>query len=114
MLASVLLHGVVSANPAGGSVRSGRRLAEQVCATCHAIGGDQTLDPILRPPAPTFVSIAWRPGMSVSQIKRLLSPPHWQGQDEVLRMPDLVLLEDQKRDIAAYILSLKSTGSSPP
>jgi mono/diheme cytochrome c family protein len=66
-------------------VQQGHRLARLVCAACHVAAPDQQFEPILRPPAPSFESIAQR------------SP---QG------MPNPQLLDDQVKQLAAYLLSL--------
>jgi cytochrome c553 len=96
------------------SIAAGRQLAENVCATCHVIGGEQPMDPILQPPAPAFAAIAARPGLSASDLRQMLSTRHWQGREDVLRMPDLILLERQQRDVAAYLLSLRPRRGDGP
>jgi mono/diheme cytochrome c family protein len=81
-----------------GDRRRGELFARQVCAECHAVG---TRD--LRSPngyAPSFVSIASTPGMTEAALNYILHNYH-------RRMPNLILTDDQAREVIAYIISLK-------
>ena len=41
-------------------VQKGHQLAATICAVCHVAAADQRYPPIMKPPAPSFVSIAQR------------------------------------------------------
>jgi mono/diheme cytochrome c family protein len=84
----------VPADPARGLA-----LAEQLCRNCHLVRPEQ------RGPVPdgvpSFMAVAARPGLTPSRVEAaLIHPPHPQ-------MPDPPLSQQQIRDVAAYILSLK-------
>lgn len=81
-----------------GDADKGHQLAEEVCASCHAIGVDQSASP--EPFAPTFETIANVRGMSPTALSVFLRTPH-------ATMPNLVLTDDELGDVIAYILSLK-------
>ena len=76
----------------------GLALAQQVCATCHAI--DKRTEASPNPAAPRFEVIANVPGMTSMALTVALRTPH-------KTMPNLVLDGDEIRNVAAYILSLK-------
>ena len=78
--------------------RQGLSLARRICSGCHGI--------VLGAPspvagAPNFHSIASTPGMSPLALRVMLETPHHS-------MPNLVLTTDELRDIAAYVMSLRS------
>ncbi len=77
---------------------AGRQLAEQACATCHAIPG--VTPPIRTPGARSFQALAADPavtGLTLHAYLRTLHPP-----------PSFVLDEEQLNDVVAYILSLRA------
>jgi mono/diheme cytochrome c family protein len=77
----------------------GRELAGQLCSSCHLIGREQggpVPDGI-----PSFMAIAARPGLTEDHLLGVLvSPPH-------PVMPASPFGQQQMRDTAAYILSLR-------
>ena len=84
----------VPADPANGLA-----LAEQLCRNCHLVRPEQ------RGPVPdgvpSFMAVAGRPGVTQSRLEAaLIHPPH-------PMMPNPPLSQQQVRDVAAYILSLK-------
>jgi mono/diheme cytochrome c family protein len=81
-----------------GDIDAGRKLAVEVCASCHGIGGGDLSSP--EPSAPTFDTIAKTRGMGATALAVALRTPH-------ATMPNLVLSDDELEDIIAYILSLK-------
>jgi mono/diheme cytochrome c family protein len=87
-------------------VRKGRQLAIVVCANCHVSARDQPHKPILNPPAPSFESIAQRKGVDAAWVEAFLATTH-KGLDRPRGMPNPELLEDQGRQVAAYLLSLR-------
>ncbi len=88
------------------AVARGRHLALEVCAVCHVVARDQPVPPQLDPPAPSFVTLAARPDLSVKSVRQFISRTHWNGQTLPVAMPDLRLTADQARDVAEYLLSL--------
>jgi mono/diheme cytochrome c family protein len=77
----------------------GAKWATNVCGECHAIARSQPRSPNGR--APTFVELANTPGMTTAALTVALTTPH-------AGMPMFVLTSEQRRDIIAYILSLKA------
>jgi mono/diheme cytochrome c family protein len=77
----------------------GRELARQLCSSCHLVDPEQN-GPV--PDAvPSFMAIAARPGTSEGDvIEALIGPSH-------PIMPQPPLDQQQTRDVAAYILSLR-------
>jgi mono/diheme cytochrome c family protein len=89
-------------------VRQGKRLALLICANCHIVARDQPFEPILRPPAPSFESIAQRSIINADALQTFLtttqrdiSNPHG--------MPNLQLVDYQIKALTAYALSLPSS-----
>lgn len=93
---------------AGGvdQVANGHQLALQICSACHIAAPDQSAPPILTNPAPSFQTIADRPGTSAASLQNFLLSIHLSlanGKD----MPNPQLTEDQANDLAAYVMSLR-------
>jgi mono/diheme cytochrome c family protein len=82
-----------------GDMRQGRRLALDVCASCHAVRAGQTQSPLAT--APTFEEIANTPGMTATALN------FWLTAHVHPTMPLLILSSQQVRDVSAYILSLR-------
>jgi mono/diheme cytochrome c family protein len=82
-----------------GNLESGAAWARDVCSQCHAIRKGQPLSP--NPRSPTFVELANTPGMTPAALTVALTTPH-------AGMPMFMLSPEQRRDIIAYILSLKA------
>jgi mono/diheme cytochrome c family protein len=81
-----------------GDPQNGLALAQQVCSECHAIRSGHVRSPNTR--APTFFELATTPGMTVGALTVALMTPH-------AVMPMFMLTADQRRDVIAYILSLR-------
>jgi len=82
---------------AAGDNERGRSLAENWCASCHSVSGDQ------RPSnarAPSFATIARSSDFNADRLAYLLLDPH-------PKMAKLALSRRAIEDIAAYISSLK-------
>jgi len=82
-----------------GDIRQGRRLALDVCASCHAVRAGQTRSPLAT--APSFEEIANTPGMTAAALN------FWLTAHVHPTMPLLILPSQQVRDVSAYILSLR-------
>ena len=81
-----------------GDAQRGFAFAREVCSECHAVRKGQVISP--NPLAPTFVELANTPGMTATALFVALQTPH-------RTMPNLILGAEQKRNVIAYILSLK-------
>ena len=81
-----------------GDVASGRTIATTICSACHLVGKGQFGLPGEVPPP--FARIADTPGMTTIALTAMLLTSHRQ-------MPNIILQPDERRDIVAYILSLK-------
>ncbi len=81
-----------------GDARAGLAVAQNTCAACHAIrGGQQSANAN----APSFEKIAGVPGMTAIALQASLQTSH-------RSMPNLILSTEDRRNVAAYILSLKA------
>jgi mono/diheme cytochrome c family protein len=81
----------------GDAVR-GAETATRVCLACHGVRkGERSTNPL----APPFEAIANIKGMSPIALNVALLSPH-------RAMPNLVLPPDERADVIAYILSLRS------
>ena len=92
------VHVAGGAELAATSASEGRRLAEAVCETCHAIGPHMAG---ISNQAPSFEAIANRHGTTALSVKVFLKTSHES-------MPNLVIAPDQADALASYILSLKT------
>ena len=87
-------------------VREGHRWAVTICTYCHVVSSDQANDTILRPPAPSFESIAQRKDFSADYLRTFLATTH-RAVEAAKGMPNPQLLDSQIRQVAAYMLSLR-------
>ena len=94
----------MAAGPAGaalaqneGMVAAGKAVAERWCANCHVVSGAQAQG---SDQAPTWSSIAARPGTTSASLHAFLAQPHG-------KMPDFKLGTTDIDNVVAYILSLK-------
>jgi mono/diheme cytochrome c family protein len=81
-----------------GDAVNGGVIARQVCAECHAVERGQSRSS--NDEAPTFDSIAKTPGMTSIALTAALRTSH-------RRMPNIILPDDELKDIVAYLLTLK-------
>jgi mono/diheme cytochrome c family protein len=91
----------------GDDVRLGHRLAATVCATCHLPAPDQPEMPFLKPPAPSFESIAQREDITADSLEHFISTTH-RGLDNPNGMPSRDLPEYRVKQVVAYTLSLRT------
>jgi mono/diheme cytochrome c family protein len=80
-----------------GNVSDGLAVAQETCSICHAIRKGQ---PSPNASAPAFEVIANVPGMTAIALQASLQTSH-------RSMPNLILSADERRNVVAYILSLK-------
>lgn len=89
--------GPVRAQVSGDPVK-GTAIARQVCAECHAVEQGQRRSSNAR--APTFEAIAKTPGMTSIALTAALRTSH-------RLMPNIILADDELRDVVSYLLTLK-------
>jgi mono/diheme cytochrome c family protein len=89
-----------------GTAAAGRKLALEVCASCHVVAADQARAPILKPPAPGFSEIAARPDLTEASVRRFLAETHGETRRNSA-MPAFLLPGLQIDAVVAYFLSLK-------
>ena len=97
LTAATLLSGLVSAQEYGDASR-GSAVATGVCIACHGVRrGENSINPL----APPFSVIAATKGMSTMALNVALQTPH-------RAMPNIMLESQERADVVAYILTLKS------
>jgi mono/diheme cytochrome c family protein len=84
----------------------GHAIALSVCAACHVTGSDQPYPPILQQPAPSFTSIARKPGATADALRHFISTTHASAGDRY-KMPNPELTDEMVGQVVAYILSLR-------
>ena len=87
-------------------LQQGHSLAKIICSNCHVASPDQEFEPILRPPAPSFESIAQRDGINADTIRTFLTTTH-RNINSGTGMPNPQLLDFQIRQLAVYLMSLR-------
>jgi len=97
---------VVPASGQEADVAAGRKLALEVCASCHLVGPDQARAPVLNPPAPSFADIAAKPDVSEASLRSFLVEPHGDPR-RMSAMPAFLLPPSQVEAAVAYLLSLR-------
>jgi len=101
MVRRVALAGVVGATARAddaGPVAAGKAVAQTWCVNCHVVTAEQTQG---SDQAPTWTSIANRPGTTPDSLHGFLAQPHG-------KMPDFKLSKTDIDNVVAYILSLKT------
>ena len=81
-----------------GDVQQGRRLALDVCASCHAVRSGDVRSAAA---APSFQAVANTPGMTAAALA------YWLTAHAHPTMPMIILSPQEVRDVSAYILSLR-------
>jgi mono/diheme cytochrome c family protein len=97
----VLLTTAISAAAFGqeiGDAEKGKRYAEDVCAKCHAVHAGDLKSPL--PKAPRFEDAANKPEMTAIALTAWLQSSH-------PTMPNIVIGDEEMRNVIQYILSLK-------
>jgi cytochrome c len=94
---------------AGGSEERGRRSIERLgCASCHTIPGIRGANALVGPPLDRIGSRSYVAGVLVNRPENLVAwlrdPP---GVDPLTAMPKLGVTEQEARDIASYLYTLR-------
>jgi len=82
-----------------GDATVGSAFALKYCAECHAVKSGEVFSP--NPGAPSFTSVAKTSGMTGRDLAAWLDSSH-------PPMPNFMLHAEQRDNVIAYILSLKS------
>lgn len=99
-LATALMLGLTGpANAQDADVAAGKAYAEEVCAQCHAVLADENTSPHLA--ATPFQQIAETRGMTEIALSVWLQSSH-------PTMPNIILNQDEMRNVVGYIRSLDS------
>lgn len=103
---------VALSKPIDGSAEVGRDLALHACTGCHVVAADQPYPPIYKgkghPPA--FRDIANRPDVSAAWLRNYLVTLPVIPKPGQMANPDLS--EEDIRDVAAFIMTLRESTSS--
>ncbi|HVX79046.1 MAG TPA: hypothetical protein VHB49_23160 [Bradyrhizobium sp.] len=89
--------------------QNGHSLSLLICSSCHVVGPDQLIDPILEPPAPSFEAISRR--SSPEAIRTFLTTTH-RNISNPAGMPNPELFDFQIRQVQAYISSLRMSSAT--
>jgi mono/diheme cytochrome c family protein len=112
LLALMLASGARAQESQSDLVASGHEFALKVCAACHVVAQDQKSPPILKPPAPSFLTLVKHRDVSEASLRDMLSKPHG-NLGRARKMPNPQVADFQIDKVVAYVLSLKSgKGSS--
>jgi len=101
-LPAVALAAVAAVSPGRaqeGDPRMGLAVAQDLCASCHAIYRAAGTSPNVK--APAFETIAAVPGMTAIALGVALRTSHNE-------MPNIILDREQRENVIAYILSLQA------
>lgn len=100
---------VLAADASGrADVASGEHIARILCSACHVVARDQEFPPILNQPGPNFSEIASRPGTTAATLQHFVLNTHWDVNKVPMTMPNPMLTQDQARQVARYIMSLRN------
>ena len=86
-------------------VQKGHFLATMICSICHVAAPDQPHEPIMRPPAPSFASIARKKAFDAESLTHFIKTTH-RGLYNPQGMPNPDLMDYQIKQIVAYFLTL--------
>lgn len=102
VLAAVVTFGLSGdATAQDADVAAGKAYATEICAACHAVEPGEMQSPLME--APPFQEVADTPGMTELALSVWLQSSH-------PTMPNIVLSQDEMRNVVAYIRSLKGKG----
>ena len=105
MLSVPLISAAQAVTPNSDLVAAGRDFARRVCGACHVVTAQR--EPVLSPPAPSFVALAQRPSLTEQALRQFLGSNHGtMGPQEA--MPNPRLVDYQIDEIVAFMMSLKA------
>ena len=98
-----------AAQMTGGEPSRGRaKIRKYGCQTCHTIPGIPEADSLVGPPLTKMASRSYIAGVltnSPEHMIRWIRDPH--GVDQLTAMPNLGVSDEDARDIASYLYTLK-------
>lgn len=96
--ALITIGGLMAAGPAlaDAAAARGKAVVDQWCRECHLRANDKPNKAM----APRYEDIVRRPGRNEAYFRKFLSTDHFP-------MTIYRLFEDEKRDVVAYLMSLK-------
>ena len=100
--------GAIAQRKLAGDPQAGRTLSLEACTGCHVVAPHQPFRPIYRGavPAPAFQDIANRAGVTAASLLHDLQTMPTIPKDSQMANADLT--DEQARDVAAYIISLRA------
>jgi mono/diheme cytochrome c family protein len=101
LAAAMLLASGYAGHAQEADIAAGQAYAQKVCAACHAVLANEQISPLAE--APTFQSVADTPGMTELALSVWLQSSH-------PTMPNIILEQDDLRNVVAYIRSLEKKG----
>ena len=105
VLSAALASAAQAETPKSDQVVAGRDFAQRVCGACHVVTAQR--EPVLSPPAPSFVVLAQRPSLTEQALRAFLGSNHGtMGPREA--MPNPRLVDYQIDEIVAFMMSLKA------
>lgn len=113
-LASAAVIPAAVATPHQTAATEGKEVALEICAYCHVVAADQPFAPELKQPARSFSAIANDPGANAASLGRFVATTHWDEVTYPMTMPNPLLLDDERDQVVAYILSLRTAGPPQP
>jgi mono/diheme cytochrome c family protein len=81
-----------------GDPAKGHQFVQQICSECHSVEKGQRPSP--NGLAPNFETVAKTPGMTAIALTATLRTPH-------RTMPNVIIADDDLRNVVAYVLSLQ-------
>ena len=91
------------------TLKGGESIARVICSACHVVAKVQEFPPLLQPPAPSFEEIANRPGTTVDSVRHFVTHTHWDTKTLPMKMPDVMLTNEQASLVARYLVSLRKS-----
>ena len=105
VLSAALASAAQAGTADGNLVAAGRDFAQRVCGACHVVTPQR--EPVLSPPAPSFVVLARRPSLTEQTLREFLGSNHGTMPPQEA-MPNPRLVDYQIDEIVAFMMSLKA------
>ena len=94
------------ANAQTGDSMGGRTYALAHCTECHNVGAGRQQGPIRPGEAPDFAAVANARTTTALGLEVFLTTPH-------AKMPNFMIAEADRQNVAAYILRLRTKSGAP-
>ena len=92
---------------ANADIRTGFRIARDVCSACHIVQPGQPGGTVLIHPGPSFQEIANRPDTTPASLRAFIMGTSWDMATRPVTMPRQGLSERSTDQVVSYILSLR-------